>query len=168
MKITSLNPKKYKLIKTYPSSPNLGEIVKQGDNKCYVGSLHTIYSTNHIENQPEFWKELKEPLFQTEDGIDMYEDDTYWTLRTKDNDWLFEDKVVKNINYFYSSEKDYSKTTGIYYFSTKKAAENYIICNKPCLSLNEILDTFRTVYGKDSIHYHCFKTNLKSLIKSKL
>lgn len=104
----------------------------------------------------KFIQHIKQPVFTTEDGVDMFEGDTYFLVRTN---YILVSRIANSINVSSSSIKR---------FSTKKAAKNYIICNKPCLSLNEILDTFRTVYGKDSIHYHCFKTNLKSLIKPKL
>ncbi len=81
----------------------------------------------------------KQSLFTTEDGVDIYVGDKYWVLNTKLNDWIFEENAVRdNINYFYK-DKSYAKNTGIYYFSSKEKAEEYILMNKPCLSLNDVL-----------------------------
>jgi len=55
--------KKYKLIKEYPASPKLGFIVFER----HCGMYHNIetgnmYGSQMIENQPEYWEEVKEVL----------------------------------------------------------------------------------------------------------
>ena len=104
----------------------------------------------------------KQPLFTTEDGVDKYLGDKYWTLRTRDNNWLFEDDAVRNVNYYYGSDKNYSRETGIYYFSTKEASEEYILMNKPCLSLGEVIASGHACGCLTRIK------KLKELVKSKL
>lgn len=102
----------------------------------------------------------KQSLFTTEDGVDIYVGDKYWVLNTKLNDWIFEENAVRdNINYFYK-DKSYAKNTGIYYFSSKEKAEEYILMNKPCLSLNDVLPYI----GFPS---HDIKS-IKELVKSKI
>lgn len=71
---------------------------------------------------------VKTPLFQSEDGFDIFEGDEY-TIVTNDN---FEIKTLTaSGNNIYNVKK----------FSTKEKAEEYIIENKPCLSLKDILTT---------------------------
>lgn len=71
----------------------------------------------------------KQKLFTTEDGVEIFEDDTYYALEDNYKDiWL---KVVKYIGC--------SEPNGIKQFSTKKAAEEYILMNKPCLSINDVI-----------------------------
>lgn len=52
----------------------------------------------------------------------------------------------------------------IEYFSTKEAAEEYILMNKPCLSYNDVINKWWSIAGSkpDSLKL------LKTLIKSKL
>jgi len=109
-------------------------------------------------------KNHKKPLFTTEDGVDIFIGDSYWTLNTKVDDWIFEELAARdNINYFYKN-KDYAKNTGIYYFSTKEAAEEYLLMNKPCLSINDVLNvTYNPVETKTST-----TRKLKQIVKKQV
>lgn len=71
----------------------------------------------------------KKPLFTTEDGVDIYEGDTYFeaNLTYGVKSWTSEYPVYFN--------KDVSKRI----FSTKEKAEEYILMNKPCLSILDVL-----------------------------
>ena len=72
----------------------------------------------------------KKPLFTTEDGVDIFEGNKYW----KNNGWL---NVKLNI-----AGKDEPYILNDKPFSTKKLAKEYIIMNKPCLSIKDIQDYF--------------------------
>ena len=57
---------RYRLVKEYPGSPKLGNIIDNLEN-------------DWIENYPEFWDDMtelpqkvKQPLFTTEDGVDIF------------------------------------------------------------------------------------------------
>ena len=51
---------KYKLIKKYPGSPELGTVVTFYTNWGMYGILQNcLYKKEIIENQPEFWAEIK-------------------------------------------------------------------------------------------------------------
>ena len=78
-------------------------------------------------------KKAKTPLFTTEDGVDIYEGDKFY--------WL--DKGLNINNSGYSTDKGFPHIT--LYFSTKEKAEEYIIMNKPVLSLNDIKETILNV-----------------------
>lgn len=69
----------------------------------------------------------KTPLFTTEDGIDVFEGDIlFYVLKSF--------QIHSNpANKLDGTNKDYK------YFSTKENAEDYVIYNKPCLSVNEII-----------------------------
>lgn len=72
--------KKFKLIKEYPGTiGSLGAIAEEIDHGSYSNYNVTLlegtekefvgsFSTNYIENHPEFWKEIIEPLF----GVTSY------------------------------------------------------------------------------------------------
>ena len=151
---------KYKLIKEYPGSPKLGYIDhlnKTGHNSQgeYVQSM---YDTN-----PEFWeKVIEQPLFTSEDGVDIFKrDNIYWVnINTFDkvncnkyNDDLGEISIKSLL-----SKKYECKAVG---FSTKEKAEEYILLNKPCLSYNDVLNAVK-IRNKNT-----FET-LKDLVKSKI
>ena len=73
-------------------------------------------------------KKAKQPLFTTEDGVDIYEGDTIYGIN---NDW----KVFSH----YTDLQNKVKSWGIKpIFSTTKKAEEYILLNKPCLSYDDV------------------------------
>ena len=86
------------------------------DSRCFSCGVNI----NNIEK-------LKEVLFTTEDGVDIFEGDTYYVANIKS--WQC-----------YKHYANIDGNTGLdKYFSTKEAAEEYILMNKPCLSINNVL-----------------------------
>jgi hypothetical protein len=80
----------------------------------------------------EFDKIVKseQPLFKTEDGVDIFEGDTIFGVNI---DW----KVFSH----YTDLQNKVKSWGIKpIFSTKEKAEEYILMNKPCLSINDVMN----------------------------
>lgn len=90
-------------------------------------------------------KHIKQPLFTTEDGVDIFEGDEYFELITPDFHnkpciWnILSDKTRSNINYDQKSNKEHGRI----WFSSKEKADEYILMNKPCLSLNDIEKVFK-------------------------
>ena len=105
-------------------------------------------------------KHVKQPLFTTEDGVDIFEGDKYFICTASlsnciNNDW----KVFAH----YTDLQNKVKSWGIKpVFSTKEKAEEYILMNKPCLSLKEIYD----LTNKNSGLYN--ESDLEKLVKQKL
>jgi hypothetical protein len=101
----------------------------------------------------------KQKLFTTEDNVDIFKDDTYYNV--------YNYKICNEltaVNPLTHHEK--------HVFSTKDAAQEWIILNKPCLSINDIksISTENIIIGKDETkntmyYYLC---QLKGLVKSKL
>ena len=163
-----------------------GEIFTIGDkiNNTTFGGNGTIKSIRNIENnfivfRIDFDKEwddaddsecflinlqkIKQPLFTTENGVDIFEgDNIYWVnINTfekvncnKYNDDLGEISIKSLL-----SKKYECKAVG---FSTKEKAEEYIIMNKPCLSINDVLKL-----SIDTEYSYTFQ-RLKELVKSKI
>lgn len=139
------------------------EVFTVGDNigqgiilNFKIQNNRLLISTSKVKN---YWfgfifdniqKNKKQPLFTTEDGVDIYEGDTYYIINPKLN-YLLTNHIAENGDNFY---KTFIK------FSTKEKAEEYILENKPCLSLNDI---FNTVTWLDNS-----KKLLKELVKQKL
>ena len=72
-------------------------------------------------------KKIKTPLFKTEDGVDIYEGMEVIVIHPTTLNIIVGSKTIE-----YSSYKNWLK------FSTKEAAEEFILMNKPCLCLNDI------------------------------
>jgi len=141
-----------------------GEVFTIGDN-CEFGILTRIFLIKYINGKDIimtstknsnyscnilYLKKLKQPLFTTEDGVEIFEGDNIYTVHL--DDWTIEyfEKLNK-LDFTASNDKD---------FSTKEKAEEYIIMNKPCLSINDIKKTM-DVGNLDT-------GDLKSLVKQKV
>tara|TARA_R110000850_G_scaffold69665_2_gene154594 strand:- start:9036 stop:10010 length:975 start_codon:yes stop_codon:yes gene_type:complete len=96
-------------------------------------------------------------LFTTEDGVDVFEGDVYYSINN-----ILECSTQQAIIGTGGAMKDKLFKD----FSTKEAAEKYILLNKPCLSINDVklsLDKSK----KYQYHNTTF-INLIKLVKTKL
>ena len=118
------------------------------DNESHVGD-------NNIN---DIVKDKK--LFTSEDGVDIFVGDKYYF-------------ASKNLNNF----KRYGERTAhkgsrydedIIVFSTKEKAEECILYNKPCLSLNDLLNCEEIVRGEKSFELSRMFKRFKELVKSKV
>ena len=122
-----------------------------------LGKLCAFYedgSFDYFYDIPKLEKSF--PLFKTEDGVDIHVNQYSYgvylpTMKfTGDYIWRYKDNF---------SSISLSKETK--YFSTEEKAKEYIIMNKPCLSINDI--NFLKTEG------FCFwDRKLKELVKSKI
>lgn len=100
--------------------------------ECYsVPIKGSNYGFNLLQNVTKF----KQPLFTTEDGVDIFEGDEYILVRkgaVSKNLCTFTYTAVSGESMWNSKQKDYTL------FSTKEAAEEYILMNKPVLSINDL------------------------------
>lgn len=119
--------------------------------KLYYKCVTTINQIQHV----------KQPLFTTEDGVDVFEgDEYYFTNIVKFNlDEPYSNILNKKANTGdVEAEKNYPNTWKN--FSTKQAAEEWIIMNKPCLSYNDIISNITWLDNSKKL--------LKEIVKSKL
>lgn len=103
---------------------------------------------------------LKQPLFTTKDGVEIYKGDKFYFVTIVDNKKPYRTSGIwevckPTIGFVY--EPEYEK-----YFSTKEAAEEYVLMNKPCLSFNDVLKNVIIARGLDDL------SQIKQLVKSKL
>ena len=126
--------------------------------KFNINNLNVLICTSktgecfNIENL----EHIKKPLFTTEDGVDIFENDEVWGI-TK-NVWKPFYRNAKLNNKIVTETWFHGK------FSTKEKAEEYILMNKPCLSINDFLSvSYFTVKSKTRTI-----KRLKKLINSKL
>lgn len=138
-----------------------GEIFTIGDNtkygcidKFYIKRDYLLATTvlesfgrhlNHLEK-------IKQPLFKTEDGVDIYEGNYYYNINC-----LINQSRIKATP---SHTKTFNTINHNKCFSTKEKAEEYILMNKPCLSLNDI-------HNKLTLDYYNLEW-IKELVKQKI
>jgi hypothetical protein len=136
---------KYKLIKEYPGSPNLGTIVeKEQSSKSYFyrsGNKNLCVLNNHVEDNSEYWEKVNDNL--------------WWVVFTK-KDTLFNPYELYLIETYVYVANDSRE-----YFKTKEEAENFILYNKPCLSYNDVLLRLRS---NKNLDLDCLEELVKSLI----
>ena len=100
----------------------------------------------------------KQPLFTTIDGVDIYEGDEFFRVSLKDLK-LYQYKTFVNKEYNFNIMFKVAK-----HFSTRKAAENYIKCNKLLFNYNDVLNLFDC----NSLSREGFKYKLNELVKKRL
>lgn len=76
---------------------------------------------------------VKQPLFKTEDSVDIFKGDFYFKVI---ND-IFTIVKIDNADWDLLKSK---------IFSTKEKAEEYVLLNKPCLSLKDLMTFFPDTY----------------------
>jgi len=157
-----------------------GEVFTIGDN-CEFGILTRIFlikdsngkdiimtSTKNSDYSCNilYLKKLKQPLFITEDGVEIFEGDDFYELivpgfNNKECVW----NILPNIgrpNLIYDQEGNRKHFR--LWFSNKAKAEEYIIMNKPCLSINDLSKITNT---KEYVRTEWLKAALKELVKQK-
>ena len=80
------------------------------------------------------------PLFTTEDGVPIFTNDTYWSLAfdcpVLEWNWI---AIEQKADYTHEGMEQKKPPLGRKQFSTKKAAEDWILMNKPVLSVNDVI-----------------------------
>lgn len=150
----------------------IGDKVKAFDrteviNKFYQG---THNSQKHIL----FWNlgynidklvKIKQSLFKTEDGVDIFEGDDYYAINITffNNYGLLKafDKNSPDIRPFWQSNRLACK-----YFSTKEKVEEYILINKKSLSPNDILKVWSNLSGHNLLSLTKSSTLMAAILKT--
>ena len=130
------------IITSFRILPN-NEFVIDFDNKCSGIGIKNI-------------TKAKTPLFTTEDGVDIFEGDTYYKVVNESFQLLIMERASKG-------ESLRSKV-----FSTKEKAEEYILLNKPCLSLKDVASIYPGINKSHPDKPSSQSERLKNLVKSKI
>ena len=111
-----------------------------------------------VEPSSKFWEEIieKPVLLITTDNVKVYKDDMIYGINLN---WKIFYVNIKEYFMFKSFNKDEI-------FFTKKAAENYIACNKPCLSFNDVWNISNNK-SSDNHYVVIDKRELKKLAESR-
>lgn len=142
-----------------------GEIFTVGDNlengcinKFFLEHNNITFTTVLDSTKRGLYqaKKIKKPLFTTEDGVDIF-DPRQKVFSVSECDFILQDHQDYSWIITRDSERKY------HHFSTKEAAEEYILMNKPCLSIADICEYFDGQLSECSNLFY-----LKKLAKSKL
>lgn len=106
-----------------------------------------------FNNYWESINHIKQPLFKTEDGVDIFEGDQFYFIAGSDK------KFDHNLGTLVAS-KNATAHLALARFSKKEKGEEYILMNKPCLSVNDVLSVMNFPKAWENI--------LKGLVKQKL
>ena len=128
---------KYRLIRKYPGSPGLGYETEFNNNGEDWNTPNMLIVAD-CKDFPEFWVEVKEPLFVTEDGVNVFKYDYFY--------------YVSKYGICYKGyARELSATNKEFkYFSTPEAAKKYIDQNKPKFSVKDIEEAL--LFAKEEKH----------------
>jgi hypothetical protein len=146
-----MKSKLYKIVKSYPFSPPVGTILHYDSFADWYQNANEDYivESRIIEEHPEYFEEVK----------DEYRFIVYTKDRAFHNSW----KVVE----FRKQPEDYEimkDSESIRFFKEKTDAYDFIMDNKPCLSLD---DLFQLNHGNSDVL--CMKYDkLKRLVQERL
>lgn len=107
------------------------------DDNLIIDCTHSFLAKEKNINLLEDIEKIKNKLFTTEDGVDIYDGDEFYYVKfTEYNCTKGEPfEVVKSNHSSFIYEPQHEK-----YFSTREKAEEYIYTHKPQFSLQEIID----------------------------
>jgi hypothetical protein len=149
---------KYKLIKEYPGSPELGtEVEKDNLSKSYFyrnGDKRWCVLDNHVEDNPEYWEKVNENLWYA-----VFE-----------KPYMQDDKEYFATWNIYMIETLDTQSTDRHLFKTREEAQEFILYNKPCLSYDDVCKMFgySREFNGDIITFRISEKSLKEFVKSKL
>ena len=139
---------------------SIGDEVKQSNvihnNTFVIKAFELDVNNNHllaISNggiKISKIEKSKPVLFKSFDGVDIYESDGIFIVNK-----FFSLGFSKGVSY--NNHKDNK------FFSTQEAAQEYILMNKPCLSINDVTKNLEAFKNNKFI-----LNELKELVKSKL
>lgn len=101
----------------------------------------------------------KESILTTEDNEDIFEGDDYYYINKEKLDIVYVESADKRFD---------SKKEDLLDFKYKESAEEWILLNKPLLSLNDLLSVWGNAEDFDAYAHSPMFQNFKNLAKTKL
>jgi hypothetical protein len=116
------------------------------NEKCLVGliGMQCLVNLNEIEHS-------KPVLFNTFDGVDTFEGEGYWYVNKE---------IDVNSKPYYNEAWGDNTHQNHLTFSTKEAAEEYVLFNAPKLSINDVVTAYDISNRKKEILINIVKTRL--------
>lgn len=132
--------------------PNPTKITQFTIDKSWGGGLRVGYKNGGTAITAI--SKVSPPLFTTEDGVDIYDKNYYPIHHLGING--------NNKNYIYADRAEYISNNPRMCFAFKENAEEYVLKNEPCLSINDIINTCKAYITPD------LEASLKRIVKQKL
>lgn len=121
--------KKFKLIKKYPGNSNVGAVYTQvGSDTHGTPTINCLGKIISPEFYPEYFEEVNELLFRTEDDVDIYPGDTFYT--TSEQTYCEPKECLATVGSHNNS--------GYKRFSTLVAAQVWAEENRPQFSVKDM------------------------------
>lgn len=149
--------------------------IKLIDNQCILFFNNTkllgVGISCNIKNVSQY--KIKTPLFTTEDGVEIFDRQTKVFEVNTNKESMSHLSVYSNISAdatnLMASKRGIHCVMEFPIFSTKEAADEYVLMNKPCLSLQNLINSwqFKTDYKTREIHGTATIKVLIELVKSK-
>jgi hypothetical protein len=130
--------KTYKLIRKYPECCYKidDEVIENNNTYCSKDWKQYLNKTE-VENWPEFWEQIKNPIFTTYDGFELFnESDVVFGVCPKGS-WQTNYYSGLGVPIELLPEKI---SESWFYFSSKDACEKWIDENKPVFSKKMVRD----------------------------
>lgn len=127
-------------------------ICEEEDSFCYKCMMVYFKEVRANRDISEL-KKVNQPLFKTEDGIEVKEQDSVWVVNSAFAKPFI--VSVKGIEWYNETNNHFK------YFSTEEAAQTWVLMNKPVLSVNDIMKA-APLMGK------YYEDGIKGLAKSKI
>jgi hypothetical protein len=113
-----------------------------------------------VEPSSQFWEDITtvECLLKSVDGVELFEGDSVYGIHA--GDWKVFELILHKGNGVHVERWEHGK------FSSKEAAQEYILMNRPCLSVEQVKNILSN-YGfiTASVRKHVYK-DLENLSKS--
>ena len=104
-------------------------------------------------------KKVKQPLFKTEDGVSLMEGENCFYIVIHVMGWDIIEAKVSN---------DIFTSSNVKIFSKKEAARDFVLMNKPVLSINDVMGWLFEIDGvKNILGINKIKHSAKSKIEGK-
>lgn len=114
---------KYKLIKKFPNSPDVGIVFHYFDNSYQAFGLVYRYTRGDVESNPEFFAPL---AFKDENGVNVFNGDSFWVIKNGAFDFHNEPYNTDGDMYKFLADGKPEVTNGEKLFATKEAAQEYL------------------------------------------
>jgi len=135
----------------------IGDLVSREDG-LFKGVLNSINEKFEASTSSEdligmgWLKKVKQPLFTTEDGKDIYVGDKFWVVDKKYGSYKTHETAGGHFTKFHEDRLR---------FSTRELAEEYVLMYKPCLSAIDVINysAFTSLMRKEVIELAKSKIN---------
>jgi hypothetical protein len=131
--------------------------------------IKLINNIIYLENSKNIWSneldqclKLIQPLFTTEDGVDIFEND--------EDVYYIDLKNLKDVKLSSPTICSTSQKSDYIFYKSKEKAEKYIFMNKPCLSLKDVANIYISADKPitDTTSFSAQNRRIQELVKQKL